>query len=207
MKQQRILTKKEKARLEKTDALSVTLKRKGYLKAERTVSVAAANAMSVVLALPYIIVFTAWFVVRNGFSFVPTAGWFFGLAAATLLLAPVHELVHGTAWALAVPGGFGSVEFGFIRETLTPYCCCAEPMTKGQYLAGSFAPCFFLGILPAAAACLCGSVFLLVLALIMIVSAGGDLLCGLKLIAYKSRRKHLLYLDHPTECGFIVFEK
>jgi hypothetical protein len=41
----------------------------------------------------------------------------------------------------------------------------------------------------------------------MIFGGGGDFLIILKMLLYRSGGKEAVFYDHPTECGFVVFEK
>ena len=41
----------------------------------------------------------------------------------------------------------------------------------------------------------------------MILAGGGDLTILLKLLRYKSKKEEILYMDHPYECGLVVFER
>lgn len=85
---------------------------------------------------------------------------------------------------------------------LTPYCHCKEPLSPGKYLLGCLIPGLILGVGVYVTAFITGSAFLLWISLLNIISAGGDLL-----IAWYGRKYKTGYmLDHPTECGFIIFE-
>jgi hypothetical protein len=41
----------------------------------------------------------------------------------------------------------------------------------------------------------------------MIFAGGGDFLIILKMLLYRAQGSDTVYYDHPTECGFVVFEK
>ena len=47
------------------------------------------------------------------------------------------------------------IEYGFIKEMLTPYCYCRSPQSKGMYIIGSMMPMTILG----AVVCVFGIVF------------------------------------------------
>ena len=83
------------------------------------------------------------------------------------------------------------------------YCHCKEPLEPGKYLFGCLFPGTVLGIGIYVAAFATGSNFLLWVSLFNVLAAGGDLL-----IAWYARKYRTGYvLDHPTECGFVIFQK
>jgi len=92
-------------------------------------------------------------------------------------------------------------------QTLTPYCYCGEPLKKIQYILGSFMPCLVLGIIPCIVSVYVNSSYLLFLGIIMIIGAGGDLTVILKMLFHKTSSADIIIMDHPTECGFITFER
>ena len=204
----RILTKAEKKRLERYQTISEELKDEGYVRKELTASVEKANTLGVlygvILSLPFIILFVITLAGGTG----GTVRFFSGLwfAPVLLVLIVVHELVHGITWSLFAEGGWKNIEFGVIWKMLTPYCTCGVPLRKGQYIAGSFMPCLVLGILPSLISCLVHDVSLFVIGIIMIISAGGDLLI-IRMILAEKTGEDALYLDHPTDVGLAVFEK
>lgn len=52
-----------------------------------------------------------------------------------------------------------------------------------------------------------GSLFWFIMGELMILAGGGDLTILLKLLRYKSKKEEILYMDHPYECGLVVFER
>ena len=67
-------------------------------------------------------------------------------------------------------------------------------------------PCLLLGIIPSIAAVVIHSTSLLAVGIVMILSAGGDLLI-LQMIVSRNAGNDSLYLDHPTEIGCVLLEK
>ena len=59
----------------------------------------------------------------------------------------IHEGIHGLTWGLLSPDGFSTIEFGLIKEYMTPYCYCGTPLTRGQYILGSMMPTLVLGFM------------------------------------------------------------
>lgn len=119
----------------------------------------------------------------------------------------IHEGIHGLTWGLLSPDGFSTIEFGFIKEHMTPYCYCGSPLTKGQYLVGSIMPTIILGFVQGLVAIMTGNVILFFLSVVLMFGGGGDFLISYLLIRYKKKRKTMIMMDHPTEVGFISFEK
>lgn len=202
-KKERTLTKKEAARKERIDAITEDLKMQGYVRKDQIISIVYANVMAIVLSIPFIILFGVWFFASNDVNInFPFWGYF-----AIIVLIPVHEAIHGITWGLFAPSKFKTIEFGFMVEQLTPYCYCGEPLKKYQYILGSFMPCLILGIIPCVVAVYTNSLLLLIIGILMIMGAGGDLTVILKMLFYKSAASEEIIMDHPTECGFIVFER
>ena len=68
-------------------------------------------------------------------------------------------------------------------------------------------PLILLGIIPLIISIATGSFGLMWIAIIMVVSAAGDILIVGKILAYKTDASDVLYFDHPTDAGGIIFEK
>ena len=204
---ERKLSEKERARLVRMREVTKVREDKGYQRKDQIMSVSFANVIAIILSIPFFIIFGVWFVSRTGWS-----NWLSGVESCVLLVAMlglivVHELIHGLVWGSFAKSKFKSIDFGIQKETLTPYCTCSEPLSKSQYIIGSIMPCIILGIIPSIAGVLADSLLLLLIGLIMIAGAGGDLTITLKMLTYHSDKKEIIIMDHPTECGFIVFEK
>ena len=123
--------------------------------------------------------------------------------ALFLVTAYIHEVLHGVGWCLGTKKKWKSIYIGMMWSSLTPYCHCKEPLEPGKYLIGCLLPGTLLGLGIYLAAFLTGSNVLLWLSLLNVLGAGGDLL-----IAWYARRYRTGYvLDHPTECGFLIFQK
>ena len=207
-KKERVMTEKELARQKRIDKITEDLARQGYARHDKTISILMANVMAILLSIPFIILFGVWFLAHNdciNFEFSFTKYMLF--LVGTILCIVVHEGLHGLTWGLCAPSKFKTIEFGFMVEKLTPYCTCGEPLKKMQYIFGTFMPCLVLGIIPCIVAVYINSLYLLFLGFLMIMGAGGDLTVILKMLFYKSSSTDIIIMDHPTECGFIVFER
>ena len=206
-KKERKLTEKEALRVERLNARTAELESEGYVRKDQIISILFAKIMAFALSIPFIVIFGWWFEIRNGLHFEMTFTESIAFLVLILVMVVVHELLHGLTWGLTAPNGFKSIAFGFMKENLTPYCTCGEPLTKGAYILGAFMPCLVLGIIPAVAAVFANSTLWLLIGLLMIMGAGGDLTIIIKLLTYRTDAKDVIILDHPSECGFIVFEK
>lgn len=224
--QERVLTAKEKERQERMDALTSDMESKGYRRKDHIISLTKANIFAVLIAVPFFVIFNVWFIKVSGseklikaFNFLTDENVsllkFYGyfllfillFVVVFSLLCVVHELLHGLTWGIFAKDKFKSIEFGFIKEHLTPYCTCSQPIKKWQYILGGAVPGVILGILPSIVAVYCGSVFLLLMGICMISGAGGDLMIIIKMLRYKTEAKEVVIIDHPTEGGFITFER
>ena len=70
-----------------------------------------------------------------------------------------------------------------------------------------FMPTVILGLIPAVVAIFNGSVLVFTIGCLMILAGGGDLTILLKILMYRSKKEEILYMDHPYECGLVVFER
>ena len=206
---ERKLTEREKARTAYVEDLSARLREEGWRSRDLTVSIEKANRLGCLSMLPVCAAFAAWFILRNGFDMLREISTVELILVVLLSVALifVHEGLHGVTWAAFAPEHFRQIEFGFIKEQLTPYCWSGAPLTRGKYLAGSLMPMLVLGVIPCALSCvLCWPAWLW-LGEIMLLGACGDWLISLKLLGCRRGGRELCCLDHPTECGLIVFER
>lgn len=204
----RTLTPQEAKRSAYVQELSDRLTTEGYSRTELTVSIVRANVMAFVIGIPVCVIFAVLFLAHNlkqrlTFDLVD----YYIILIAILVSIVVHELIHGLFWGLCCEKRFKSIEFGFIAKYLTPYCSCLEPLSKFNYFLGSFAPGFLLGILPMFISIFTASIPLLLYGAVMTLAAGGDFTIILKLLFYRASGRDIIYLDHPTQCGLIVFER
>lgn len=210
-KKERKLTKAEEKRKRIYEEEKQKLIEAGYTEKDLTISVVYANVMAFVLGLPIIIVLGVLFFNNNfnssreSFTFTMSECVIFLVVLAVLIV--VHELIHGAFWAIFAKNHLKSIEFGFMVQYLTPYCCCKEVLTRGQYIIGGIMPTVLLGVVPAVVAIFSGSSLLFAIGCLMILAGGGDLTILLKILMYRSKKEEILYMDHPYECGLVVFER
>lgn len=193
-------------RAEYAKQVSNQLESNGYRRNDLTVSANTANAIAIVMALPWI----ALHLPIYGF----VAGWEsfknFDMSLLTILIflsLVVHELIHGLFFGLFAPRHFKAIAFGMMWKSLNPYCCCADPVSKVQYMIALVMPGFVLGTCLGVVATCIGSSTLLVLSLVSYLAAGGDLFVAYKIARFPIGEKKALFLDHPTQPGLLIFTK
>lgn len=159
-------------------------------------------AMGAAACVPFAIIWLALWGLQ-----VPSIRQVLACCIAYLVLIPTHEAIHGITWAACNPLHFKAIEFGFMRESLTPYCTCTEPLGRACYITGSLAPFVVLGLAPAIASIVLGAGVVFVLALLMILGASGDIFVVVELLRHERTGNEVICIDHPSECGLVVFER
>ena len=209
-KNERKLTPAEQKRKEQFALVCEEMERQGYRKTDLTIGVVKANLLALIVMLPFAVLSGA--VVLSRVSFLSMAELmspfdFLLFLLVMLLLTAVHEGIHALTCAMFAKDHWKSIRFGVIWKALTPYCPCAQPMKRGQYILGAAMPTLVLGIGLTAAAALTGVFWVFILAIAMIFGGGGDFPIILKILLHRQRGKEAVYYDHPYECGVVVFEK
>ena len=211
MKTKRKITEAEKKRTERFKEKVAILKSQGYEESEHTVDVVKANILSMLIMLPFVAVIAVPYLIRNGIPQRVAFSTYLLYLALFIFLSmaevAVHEGIHGLTWGLLSPDGFSTIEFGLIKEYLTPYCYCGTPLTRGQYIIGSMMPTLVLGFIQGIVAILTGNFLIFILSVFLMIGGGGDFLIDWLLIRYKKKHNELILMDHPTELGFVAFEK
>lgn len=208
---ERKLTEAEQRRLNHFNEVREALAAKGYKETFFTIGIVKANAVTMLAAIPLtVVVFLLFFLCnrhRTGFGITLGFGGMLAFLGVFLIAVVAHELIHGITWACFAENGWKDIEFGIMVKYLTPYCTCAAPIKKGPYILGALMPLIVLGLIPTVVSMFTGSFFLVLFGLVMILSAGGDVMIVLKLLRYKSDANDILYYDHPTEAGGVIFER
>ena len=211
-----VLTEAEIKRQAAFDEKEKKLLAQGYERHDILISVVKANFVGILLTLPFIIAVAAGFIAWNGIPDIPgllknsPVMYFVGLFGAFLAcipLAVVHEKIHGWFWSIGAENGSKDIEFGFMKETLTPYCTCASPLSKPLYILGSMMPMTILGVVIGIISVFTGSIVLLIISVIQIMGGAGDILISAMLLFRKSDAKETILLDHPTKIGLVAFER
>ena len=211
MKAQRKITEAEKKRTARFQEKVASLKADGYEESIHTIPIVRANILAMVIMLPFAAAIAVPYILQHGIgrigafnTYLLNLFLFIILAAAEMAL---HEGIHGLTWGLLSLDGFSAIEFGFIKEYMTPYCYCGTPLTKGQYMIGSMMPTLILGFLQGTVAIWTGSFLIITLSVVLMIGGGGDFLVDYLILRYKKKRSTLILMDHPTELGFAAFEK
>jgi len=205
-KENNMLTEKEKMRLEKFEKISDDMQMKEFKRQDLTIDLKKANVLSLVL---FIFLFVAgkalYYLVNQKLVFSDINPLSFLIIFIVLIV--VHEMIHGACWVAFTHGSFKNVEFGILKPTFTPYCTCLVPLKKGQYIVGAMMPGLLLGVIPFIISIIVANPSMLIIAETMIAAAAGDMMILLKIIGYKSSASEVMYMDHPTEAGGVIFEK
>lgn len=206
-KKERKLTEAELRRKARFEALVADMEGQGWTAHDLTIGAVKANILAFFVMFPFALAITIWYLVVNGgLDSDLTSTDMLVLLVLFFALIAAHELIHGLVWGLCAPSRFRSIEFGVVWSVLSPYCTCAEPMKKGQYLLGSAMPTVVLGFGLGIVAIYTGVSLLLYLAVLMILGGGGDFCIILKLLAYRPQGE-VVYCDHPYEVGLVAFER
>lgn len=205
----RTLSSAEQKRMDRFTGISAELEEQGYAKTELTVGIVQANVVAMAFAIPLCIVGVIAFhavnpdtnpLITEFSELVIALGAFVGLTV-------VHELIHGLTWSIFAESGWRDIDFGFMKEYLTPYCTCSTPLPRTGYIVGTLMPLIMLGIIPTILGIALGSALYLWIGLVMIVSAGGDMLIVYTLLRHRSAAAEKLIYDHPTQAGCVLFER
>ena len=211
-----VLTEAEIKRQAAFDEKEKKLIEKGYKRQDIVISVITANFVGILLTLPFVAAVVAGYILRNGKPFKPDIldaqpGLYFaalaGIIVVTLVLTILHEKIHGWFWTIGAENGAKDIEFGFQKETLTPYCTCISPLSKSIYILGSMMPMTILGVILGVVSVFVGFFPLLVVAILQIIGGAGDILISVMLLMRKTKGKDVVLLDHPTKIGLVSFEK
>ena len=211
-----VLTEAEIKRQAAFDEKEKKLLENGYKRQDIVISVVKANFVGVLLTLPFVVAIVAGYVLRNGNPTKPEIidkqpGLYFatiaGIIVATIVLTVLHEKIHGWFWSIGAENGSKDIEFGFQKETLTPYCTCASPLSKSIYILGSMMPMTILGVVLGIASIFVGFFPLLMVAVIQTIGGAGDILISAMLLRRKTKGRDVVLLDHPTKIGLVAFEK
>lgn len=167
-----------------------------------SVSMASANLRSIIFAVPPVLLVLGLYLLfwgRPHFSLTTTGILaVFGFFIAGVVL---HEAIHGVVWALWGTKSFRTIKFGMNFRALAPYAHATVPMTAGAYRLGAFSPAFLLGVLPAVAGLVSGSLFTTLFGIIFLAAAAGDFLI---LWLIRKLPSDTLVKDHPTRAGCVV---
>ena len=207
--EQRELTKREEKRLSNFKKVSKELTKEGYKEVDLTVSTKKANKLAILYSLPFIVFFLVLYLLiyRSGVTLGSDYAIRYLIFIIVFVLAIfVHELIHGITFSIFSKNHWKDIDFGMVWADFTPYCTCTSTVKKNQYLLAILMPFLTLGVLPAIIGTILGEFIVVVFGIFMMLGAGGDLLIAYMILRYQNK-KDVLYLDHPTDVGVVIFEK
>ncbi len=205
--QRRRLSVQEKRRAECFERNKAELEARGYTAQNHTISIVFANVVVLIAAIPFFVLCFMLFFWKNDMEM---AEW--GVNGCILFLiglvvmVVVHELIHGLFFGLFAENHFHSISFGIIWKFLTPYCTCSETLKRRPYVIATLMPTLLVGLLPLAVGIGIGSFWLTLLGAAMTLSGGGDILIWIHVLRSHPTEQALL-VDHPYECGFVLFDR
>lgn len=207
MEEKKNLSEEEKKRLERFEQISGEMTAKGYTRKDLTVDIGKANTFGLFLIIPLAVIgYGLYYLVNHKleFSAGPNVFVFF---ITILVLTVLHELIHGITWSLFTPNHFKDIQFGIMKPSMTPYCTYLCTLGKWQHITGTGMPLIVLGIIPMLAGVFTRDPYLLLLGIIMADAAAGDIMIIHRLLTYKTDAKEIVYMDHPTSAGGVIFER
>ncbi len=203
---EKYLTEAEQRRVERFEKITEEMKQQGYVRRDLTIGMGKANAFAVILLIPlFVIGYGLYFLIHRDLALYRFNIIVFIVVFLALIV--VHELIHGLCWSIFTPHRFQDIEFGLMKPSMTPYCTCLVPLKKQQHIFGTAMPFLVLGLLPMIMGIVLKQPDLLFLGIMMADGAAGDLMVISRILAYKSEAKEIVYMDHPTEAGCVVFER
>ena len=204
--EKRVLSEEEQKRLTRFEQTAQELTKQGYTRHDLTIGMGKASWIAIFLLIPLLIAgYGLYYLVHHKIEMTGFNGATFLIVF--LLLTVVHELIHGISWSIFTPNHFKDIAFGIMMPYLSPYCTCMAPLTKPRHIFGTVMPLILLGIVPAVIGIAAGIPMVLLMGLLMIDIATGDILIILKILAYKTSAKDVVYMDHPTDAGGVIFER
>ncbi|EHO08279.1 DUF3267 domain-containing protein [Myroides odoratimimus] len=185
-----------------------------YTIEKKTIDLGKANGYALLSLIPIAIVnFAGYYLVwgeiisiskLKGLHPLLVMGYCFLYIVVMTLGIVVHELIHGATWAIFAKKGFKSIKLGFLKEYLTPYCHCKEPLKVRPYSIGAIMPAIILGFIPSILAIWTGSLGMLLFGIFFTVSAMGDFM--IIYLIYKED-KDTWVQDHPSEAGYYLLKQ
>ena len=193
------------ARKEKVEKRIAELTEQGYVKKELSANGTKINILAIITGGAPALIMVLLFALLHGWQKFDEMN-FMLVMIIYLLSVIVHECIHGLFFAMFSKDHFKSIEFGIIWKSLNPYCYCAEPVNKLQYMTALLMPGFILGICVGVLGIIIGNPSFTTFGALNMLSAGGDIYIAY-LILKNIDKKGDLYLDHPDKPGLYVLAK
>lgn len=116
----------------------------------------------------------------------------------------LHELLHGLGFLCLGEVSFKNITFGIELEKGILYCMCKEKISKENILIALIFPLFFIGIMTYIIGLSLNNNILIMLSIINIASASGDILMFLDILRMP---RDIYYLDLDDTVGFTIISK
>lgn len=202
------LTKVEKKRLEIFKKNCKELEEKGYKRHDLLASIKHANTTGLLVPLPVVVIYAIlYFLLGNSFIFDDISDNLFLFFLLSFFSIIIHESLHGITHAIFAKNHFKDISFGVVWSQLTPYCTCNAYEKRYQYLLSTLMPFFVLGLIFSIITLFLNSTLFFFIAIVNILATSGDLIVVSLILKNKSKKKDVLYYDHPTDIGVIMFDK
>lgn len=163
--------------------------------------------------IPAMFLATIYWVI-HGHNFIEVSSWeveffhqlnilpLFMIIAVFILLIFLHEFLHCLGCLVKSEASLKDTKIKFNLKTLTPYFHCSKKISLKVYRLAVILPTLVLGVLPCIIGIAFGINILMFFSIFMIATAGGDFLI---LWLLRNEDKDSKVLDHPTECGCILY--
>ncbi len=175
----------------------------GYEPQKKTISMLVANLLAIgMFVVIGAVLGIAFYSIHGSRELDSLNGMLLWFVLLMVLGIAVHELIHGITWLILTHNSFRHLSFGFLPGGV--YCHIDVPMPKRQYVIGALMPLLLLGIVPTILAFCIGSFLWLLLGIVFIMSAAGDIMI---VWAIRKDPSDALVYDHPSEAGCYVYRK
>ena len=128
-----------------------------------------------------------------------------------VILAFVHEGIHGICFAFFSKNGFRSLKFGLSKQSFyCPFCHCKTTVSMVGYMISALMPFVLLGIVPAIISISTINGTLNQFALMGIIGGAADVLFCCELLKQKKilpQKGQIHVYDYVDKMGFAVFYK
>lgn len=123
----------------------------------------------------------------------------------TILSIFAHELLHGLGFKIFCKAPWENIRFGFHKKYKVPYCSCRDlSHGRNKFIEVILLPTIINGIITLIIAYYSNNLFWTYVMAFIISGGAGDIYMAYGVlkdpIGYK-------YMDHPTEPGYIVYER
>ncbi|WP_105616113.1 DUF3267 domain-containing protein [Vallitalea okinawensis] len=123
--------------------------------------------------------------------------------AILVTLIIIHEVLHCVGFLTCKEVQLKDVKIDVWWKKLTPFATCSKAVDIRTYRFSIMLPTVILGILPVLYALLTGNNFVMLYAIIMLASGGGDMAVMWML---RKEKRGVTVKDHPTKMGCELYD-